>query len=127
MNITFMIGNGFDVGLGLPSKYIDFFQTYVQDSKNKPPEIKQLSERIHANHKTWADFETQMGQYTHEVGAPNKHQYPLQLRDFETAFIPTSITVPIINSCTVSFLSIMLTRYRVTSAILLHKSNVYEP
>ena len=52
MNITFMIGNGFDVGLGLPSKFKDFFPTYVEDSKNKPPEIKQLSERIHANHKT---------------------------------------------------------------------------
>lgn len=87
MNITFMIGNGFDVGLGLPSKCKDFFPTYVKDSKNKAPEIKQLSERIHANHKTWVDFETQMGQYTHEFGAPNKHQYSLQLRDFETAFI----------------------------------------
>ena len=57
MNITFMIGNGFDVGLGLPSKFKDFFPTYVEDSKNKPPEIKQLSERIHANYKTWADFD----------------------------------------------------------------------
>ena len=87
MNITFMIGNGFDVGLGLPSKFKDFFPTYVEDSKNKPPEIKQLSERIHANYKTWADFETRMGQYTNEFGASNKHQYSLQFRDFETAFV----------------------------------------
>ena len=87
MNITFMIGNGFDVGLGLPSKFKDFFPTYVKDSQHKATEIKQLSERIHANHKTWADFETQMGQYTREFGVSNKHIYPLQLRDFETAFI----------------------------------------
>lgn len=77
MNITFMMGNGFDVGLGFPPKFTDFFPTYVIDSKNKEPNIRQLSERIHANHKTWADFETQTGQYTCEFRASNKHQYSL--------------------------------------------------
>lgn len=87
MNITFMIGNGFDVGLGLPSKFKDFFPFYVKESENKKPEIKQLSEEIGADYKTWADFEVQMGQYTKKFDSTNKKLYPLQFRDFETSFI----------------------------------------
>ena len=35
MNITFMMGNGFDVGLGFSPKFADFFPTYVMDSKTR--------------------------------------------------------------------------------------------
>ena len=87
MNITFMIGNGFDVGLGIHSRFKDFFPTYIKKSTQKPPEIKRLSESIKGNFETWSDFETQMGLYTSEFDVSNKHLYPAQFRDFETEFI----------------------------------------
>lgn len=87
MNITFMIGNGFDVGLGIRSRFKDFFPIYVKNSKQKPVEIKQLSESIKGNFETWSDFEIQMGQYTSEFNTANKNLYPAQFRDFETEFI----------------------------------------
>ena len=66
MKITFLIGNGFDVGLGLKSKFKDFFPTYVKWSEHKSAKIKQLSLKIGEDFETWADFELQMGQYTNE-------------------------------------------------------------
>lgn len=87
MNITFLIGNGFDLGLGVRSKFTDFFPKYVKKSVNKKEDIKNLSEQIGANYDTWSDFETQMGRYTAEFNKDNKHLYPAQFRDFETEFV----------------------------------------
>lgn len=87
MNITFLIGNGFDLGLGVRSKFKDFFPKYVKKSENKKDDIKKLSEQIGADYDTWSDFETQMGRYTAEFNKDNKHLYPAQFRDFETEFV----------------------------------------
>lgn len=35
MNITFLIGNGFDVGMGMKSRFSDFFPKYCADSIDK--------------------------------------------------------------------------------------------
>ena len=37
MNITFFIGNGFDIGLGLKTRYEDFYKEYcdAQDTDTK--------------------------------------------------------------------------------------------
>ena len=35
MNITFLIGNGFDVNLGLKTLYSDFYDTYIDSNKNR--------------------------------------------------------------------------------------------
>ena len=64
LNITFLIGNGFDIGMGMKSRFKDFFPIYELLSKNKEPEIKQLSDEIDGNHETWADFEAKLGEYT---------------------------------------------------------------
>lgn len=87
MNITFMIGNGFDLGLGIHSRFMDFFPQYVEQSKSKKEEIRMLSERIGSDYQTWSDFETQMGQYTKEFTSENKDLYSRQFRDFEIEFI----------------------------------------
>ena len=63
MIITFMIGNGFDVGLGMRSRFKDFFPVYLANSVSKEDDIKQLSEKIGDHYDTWADFELQMGRW----------------------------------------------------------------
>lgn len=87
LNITFLIGNGFDVGMGMKSRFKDFFPIYELLSKNKEPEIKQLSDEIGGNHETWADFESKLGEYTLKFTPETKQNFINQVKDFEVEFI----------------------------------------
>ena len=70
--ITFLVGNGFDVNLGIKTSYYNFYEWYLKQ-KNNSEIIKQFKQEI-ANEikdknipeseRTWADFETGMGKYT---------------------------------------------------------------
>ncbi|MGN0666786.1 MAG: AbiH family protein [Huintestinicola sp.] len=74
MNVTFLIGNGFDVNLGLKTKYTDFYPTYFNANKNLPDKscIKIFCNQIEAEYNNWSDFEWAFGQYAngnhHEIG-----------------------------------------------------------
>ena len=74
MNITFLIGNGFDVNLGLKTQYTDFYPTYLEANKSLPDEscIKKFCKQIEGNYETWSDFEKEFGQKakgtTQEIG-----------------------------------------------------------
>lgn len=58
MNITFLIGNGFDIKLGLKTRYTDFYPTYIDSNKHSKEEsIKKFTELIDSNYETWSDFE----------------------------------------------------------------------
>lgn len=87
MNITFLIGNGFDVGLGMKSRFKDFFPIYKEKSANKPEKIRKLSEEIDADYETWADFEAALGEYTSKFNVETKQDFLAQVRDFEEEFI----------------------------------------
>lgn len=87
MNITFLIGNGFDVGLGMKSRFKDFFPRYVKKSEDKKPEIRRLSEEIGSDYDTWADFETQMGKYTQNFGKEDSQLLRQQFEDFQLEFV----------------------------------------
>lgn len=87
MNITFLIGNGFDVGLGMKSRFKDFFPIYKEKSQNKDFRIKQLSDSIEGDYETWADFESALGAYTLNFTQENKQNFIDQVRDFEKEFI----------------------------------------
>ncbi|MBR2413588.1 MAG: hypothetical protein IKB13_03735, partial [Clostridia bacterium] len=65
MNITFLIGNGFDLNLGLQTTYLDFIKYY----KNLPTWDMQLREfrlNINDNEKFWSTAEIALGQYTNQ-------------------------------------------------------------
>lgn len=91
MQITFLIGNGYDVGVGMKSRFKDFFPIYRESSKDKDKRIKQLSDEIEKdyenNYKTWADFEYKLGQYTTEFDMTTKRNFIDQIRDFQSEFI----------------------------------------
>ncbi len=87
VNITFLIGNGFDVGVGMNSKFKDFFPIYQVNSIDKAPEIRQLAENIGEDHETWADFESALGDYTEKFTAKTKGTLLSQVKDFEEEFI----------------------------------------
>lgn len=59
MQITFLFGNGFDVNLGLKTRYEDFYPTYFESCKTLPENncIRNFSEKIKKDYKKWSDFE----------------------------------------------------------------------
>ena len=63
MNITYIIGNGFDVNLGLKTRFQDFYD-YYQNQPSPSEEVKQLKANIDRNKENWADLELALGEYT---------------------------------------------------------------
>ena len=59
MNITFLIGNGFDIKLGLKTRYTDFYPVYIASNKDKDinDSTKRFVDLIDSNYETWAHFE----------------------------------------------------------------------
>lgn len=78
MKITFLIGNGFDVSMGIESSYSKFYEWYC----NQPSVLKYINDfkaniqkdmrsDVPDEEKTWADFELGLGKYTAEF-TPNR-------------------------------------------------------
>ena len=63
MNITFLIGNGFDLNLGLKTQFKDFINKYTE-SDTTDDNIRAFRNIIDKDKKTWASAELAFGQYT---------------------------------------------------------------
>lgn len=63
MNITFMIGNGFDRNLGLKTKYSDFIAWYKK-TPAKTDTLRKFREYINENEELWSAAEEELGNYT---------------------------------------------------------------
>lgn len=71
MNITYLIGNGFDIACGLNTRYSDFISTYLSvPSSDK--DICLLKDKINENLCTWADAEYAFGQLTQYIIEPSR-------------------------------------------------------
>lgn len=64
MRITFLIGNGFDLNLGLKTDYKSFYNYYtaLPTSKND-----MLAKAIKKDYKFWSDLEKGLGEYTEQI------------------------------------------------------------
>lgn len=87
MNITYLIGNGFDIKLGLRNRYIDFYKSYVSvPSKSDSQVVQTFKAEINDFIKKelnkedikidWRDLEVALGKYTTKV----------PLEEFETLY-----------------------------------------
>jgi hypothetical protein len=63
MNILYLFGNGFDINLGLKTKYIDFYEYYLKNESDSEL-VKKLKLNIFDNIKHWSDLELALGGYT---------------------------------------------------------------
>jgi len=68
--ITFLIGNGFDLNVGLDTRYTDFYEYYI---KNNPDDT--LAKAIDANYIYWSDLELGLGRYTEQVRAEDEDSF----------------------------------------------------
>ncbi|CZQ80462.1 AbiH family protein [Trichococcus collinsii] len=64
MKITFLIGNGFDLNLGLKTTYKDFYKNYLSTLDSKSINNNILYRYIDKNIEDWVDFETRLGLFT---------------------------------------------------------------
>ena len=88
MNITFIFGNGFDIQLGLASRYSDFLDAYIA----MPSESETILEfkkylKDSKNRQLWSDAENAMGEYLGYFDDENIDWYHERIEDFETHMI----------------------------------------
>lgn len=63
MNIVFLIGNGFDINLGMKTKYSEFYDFYC-NTESDHKLIADLKSSIGDEIHNWADLELALGKYT---------------------------------------------------------------
>ena len=64
MNITFLIGNGFDLNIGLDTKYSDFLKEYAVITDEDSDVFKKFKSQILKDQKVWANAEKAFGEAT---------------------------------------------------------------
>lgn len=70
MNVTFLIGNGFDLRLGMKTRFTDMYEGYVSQPSSSDA-ISNFKKRLKADapeYKTWGDFEVAMAQKAKDFG-----------------------------------------------------------
>lgn len=73
MKTVFLIGNGFDINLGLDTSYKSFYKTYLNLPKSKEENDTIIKLKTHirndisGENKNWSDLEIGMGNYTEEL------------------------------------------------------------
>jgi hypothetical protein len=68
MRILHIMGNGFDLNLGLKTRYEDFYAYYKQVTSLDNQEIEKLKASIGADLINWSDLELAFGMYTSSLG-----------------------------------------------------------
>ncbi|MFX2256673.1 AbiH family protein [Acinetobacter variabilis] len=65
MNIVYLLGNGFDINLGMKTRYNDFYENYLK-KESKSTLVEKLKSNIFDNVVNWSDLELALGKYTTE-------------------------------------------------------------
>lgn len=66
MNITFLIGNGFDLNIGLATTYSAFLQEYAKPSDKDSDLLKYFKQKILKDAKMWSNAEMAFGAATEQ-------------------------------------------------------------
>ena len=93
LTVTFLLGNGFDIGLGLNTRDEDFYPIYCQPCDEDSRAIRcfkeVLKERTTDSEKTrfcfvknWSDFEKAIGEYSAVFSSEGKKDFIEIYEDF---------------------------------------------
>lgn len=71
--VTFIIGNGFDIGLGMKTKYSDVYDAYVK-TPSTTEVIRAFKEDLSSRtpYDKWSDFEMGMAEYAKTLSSENE-------------------------------------------------------
>lgn len=84
MKVTFLIGNGFDLSLGMKTRFADMYDSYIKSASNDQvvEEFKKyLKSNSSNNYATWGDFEISMAR--HIDAYSNEDDFIKCVRDFK--------------------------------------------
>lgn len=89
MNITFIFGNGFDIQMGLCSRYSQFLKTYIQHHETDNDNIKAFKNYLKdsENQELWSDAEKAMGVHLKQFSDDTLSDYTERIFDFESHMI----------------------------------------
>ncbi|MHB9295922.1 hypothetical protein PilKf_01676 [Pillotina sp. SPG140] len=90
VNILFLIGNGFDINIGLNTRFTDVLKRYL-DLKSKNQHIEEFKTNIKNNIELWSSFEEQLGKYTAQFDSEDVNANVSNYRDCITDFIKVMI------------------------------------
>lgn len=79
MNIVFIIGNGFDLNLGLKTKYTDVYKDYCKTSTSDSELIRRFKKEIASDYDSWSDFEMAMPSFGQNLN--NESEFITCIRD----------------------------------------------
>ncbi len=85
-NILFLIGNGFDLNVGLKTSFKDVSKIYLNSSSDKPY-INEFKKEIKEYPDLWSYFEKQFGLYAEKFSLKNVDEYHDCLKDFRGVLI----------------------------------------
>ena len=86
MDITFLIGNGFDIHMGIASAYKKVEAHYV-NLKKADPRLQAFQKNMAENGDYWSNFEFALGQYTDEFQEDRQADFQICLDDFTEELI----------------------------------------
>ena len=89
MNVTFILGNGFDMQMGLKSSYGDFIKEYVKSCPDDNENIKKFKAYLKQSGGTgmWSDAEKAFGLHLGQFSDNNIAEYSERLQNFEIKMI----------------------------------------
>lgn len=88
MNIVYLIGNGFDLNLGMRTKYEHFYDYLNKRIQEHSSPIKRLLGEINKDTEKWSDFELNLGKYLKKI----ELKEALELYDELIAFLSEYIS-----------------------------------
>lgn len=95
MNITFLFGNGFDLGMGMPTRFADFYEVYCKDDASDNENVRSFKKELknwlcepdkRKRVEDWADFEKTFGEYSTKFSVDQKQDYLECFEDFVSKF-----------------------------------------
>lgn len=75
MNITYMLGNGFDIGLDLKSGYMNFYPYFIEKASKDNIIKNEIEKDKKDNYPNWSDLEVALGRFTKSVSAEDISQF----------------------------------------------------
>ena len=70
MNVLYILGNGFDLAMGLKTSYPDFYK-YLEKLTGSEL-LEKMKDEIKADKKNWSDMEEAFGKYTLNLNSQNE-------------------------------------------------------
>ena len=106
MRILLIVGNGFDLNLGLPTSYRHFYKYYLEHTESRNEHVNKLKTIIKDDIENWSDLELKLGEVTEQFTSPN--HFIAAFRDLKkhlTAYLKTvnSVEIPNIDKISTQF------------------------